>query len=140
MNEFSLEVDAEPGRLRDIACFVEQTLDKLEISEEARGELCMAIDEAVTNIILYGYPAGKGKIRITLTQNNSLITAEIIDQGIPFDPTKQPEPDLSLSLENRPVGGMGIHLIRHLVDGFSYYRANNTNHLILTKKQGGRHE
>ncbi len=136
MSKLSLEKEADFECLKDIAVFVDQALEKWDMTDEARGEFCMAIDEIITNIILYGYPDRKGKISITLTKSEDFITAEISDQGIPFDPTRQPAPDITAPLDERPVGGLGIHLVRNMVDDFRYNRSDNSNYMVLTKKSG----
>jgi anti-sigma regulatory factor (Ser/Thr protein kinase) len=93
----------------------------------------LALEEAVTNVMLYAYPDGKGKVLIEAEKNDKLITFIISDNGIPFDPTSSPEADITLSAEERSIGGLGIHLVRQIMDHISYERKDDTNILTLVK-------
>jgi serine/threonine-protein kinase RsbW len=109
-------------------------------------ELQIALDEIVSNVIKYSWSDGVDHefiVRITVRTDD--VVLEIIDDGAPFDPRRAPEPP-----RRRPAarvshpGGLGIHLIRKLVDGFAYSRIGGRNHTTLTKKfvqaQSGRGE
>jgi anti-sigma regulatory factor (Ser/Thr protein kinase) len=96
-------------------------------------DLCM--EELVTNIIKYGYdePA-QHQIQIDLSLLDGLLVLEIVDDGKPFDPTCLPEPDLDVPLEERQIGGLGIHLVRNYVDSMEYKRQGNQNVTTLKKR------
>jgi len=93
------------------------------------------VEEACTNIIKYAYPAGTGKITISCKlQDNSLVIT-IQDEGVPFDPSSVPLPDLEAEMENRQVGKLGLHLIRNLMDDVSYsFDDKRGNTLVMKKK------
>lgn len=98
-------------------------------------DLNVALDEALSNIIAYGYePGERGDITVRLTSAAGKIVVEIEDAGRPFDPLQAPAPDLSGSLHERIVGGLGIHFIKNLVDEVTYGRIAEHNRLRLSKR------
>ena len=133
MNEFMLETEAVLDNLPHITTFIEDKLKELGVSDDFLAKMGLALDEAVTNVVLYAYPDQKGKVRLTLRKTGDIIAAEIRDQGKPFDPTLAPPPDLAVPLEQRKIGGLGIHLMRKSVDELSYRRENDTNVFTLSK-------
>jgi serine/threonine-protein kinase RsbW len=95
----------------------------------------LAIEELVTNCIKYGYDdTAEHLIEIVVSVTPGRLTLQIIDDGRAFDPSSVPAPDLSQALEDRPVGGLGIHLLRELTDTMSYERRDGANRLTLTKR------
>ena len=85
-------------------------------SDEAIDDLVQATDELVCNVIRHGYRAGSGPVELTLEREGDRLRITIADQAPPVDPTRHPEPRLDLPLEQRPLGGMGVHLARSLTD------------------------
>lgn len=97
------------------------------------GEL--AIEEVVSNIIFYAYPVGGvHQIQVAFEIHNQELTISIRDDGEPFNPLDVPPPDLTTSLEDRKIGGLGIHLVRTAMDEIAYERKNNQNCLLMKKK------
>jgi anti-sigma regulatory factor (Ser/Thr protein kinase) len=96
-------------------------------------DLCM--EELITNVIKYGYeePA-QHQIQIDLSLQDGLLVLEIADDGQPFDPTRIPEPNLDVPLEERQIGGLGIHLVRNYVDSMEYKRQGDQNITTLKKR------
>ena len=115
----SLTVDAAPladlGRIRRFVLDGAETLGADPVTAD---DLVIAIDEAATNVIRYGYRDQPGRISVELELNgNSTLAMRLSDDAPLFDPTTQwPEPDLSLDIGERPFGGMGIHLMRTSTD------------------------
>ena len=98
-------------------------------------QINLAIEEAVVNVMNYAYPTGtKGNITIEVKSNGQEAFFIISDTGKPFDPTAKPEVDTTLSAEDRSIGGLGIHLIRKIMDHINYERSNGHNILTLIKK------
>ncbi len=112
------------------------------VAEEAGIEdpsLCMslnlALEEAVTNVVLYAYPEGtKGEVKIEATCKDELLTFVISDNGVFFDPTAKEDADITLSAEERPIGGLGIFLVKQLMDSVDYQRVDGSNILVLSKR------
>ncbi|MGC9363417.1 MAG: ATP-binding protein [Fidelibacterota bacterium] len=98
--------------------------------------LHLAIDEILTNIISYGYSDKKEHfIDIHYTLEKDYQKLEIIDDSHPFDPADAPEPDVQSDLTERKIGGLGIYLIKNMMDEINYSSKNGKNTLVLTKKR-----
>ncbi len=105
------------------------------IDEKIISNLYLAIDELLTNIIRYGYRDEKDHtIYVRCTIEKELLTLQIEDDSYPFDPNKAPIPDLTNDLENRKIGGLGIYLVKNMMDDVKYVTKNGKNTLTLTKK------
>jgi serine/threonine-protein kinase RsbW len=108
-----------------------------QVSDDAMYLVSLAIEELVTNCIKYGYDdEAPHVVDVVLSVDNGALSIEVIDDGRAFNPLETPTPDLSRALENRPIGGLGIHLLRELADEVTYERRNGTNRLVLTKRIG----
>lgn len=98
-------------------------------------DLNVVIDEALNNIISYGYETdAEGEIAIRLEHRQDEIVVQIEDRGRTFDPLQAASPDLNASLRTRKVGGLGVYFMRSLMDNVSYKRIDGKNRLVLTKK------
>ena len=115
--------------------FIKSVIEKLGIEKSLARQLRLAIEEAVVNVINYAYPTDtEGNITITITSDGNTLYCQIIDAGTPFDPTTKEKTDITLSAEERQVGGLGILLVRELMDSINYERIEGKNVLTLTKK------
>jgi anti-sigma regulatory factor (Ser/Thr protein kinase) len=113
----------------------EAWLAEQHVSSDAVYLARLAIEELVTNCIKYGYDdSNDHTIDIVLAVNGDALKVEVIDDGHAFNPLEVPPPDLSLAVEDRPIGGLGIHLLRALADEVTYERRDRTNRLTLTKR------
>lgn len=109
-------------------------IDGLGIPEELNMPINLALEEIVSNVMLYAYPHDKsGQVFVECTKGESLIFT-VTDSGIPFDPTQKGEVDITLSAEERAIGGLGIHLVRQLMDEVIYNREDDKNVLTLIKR------
>ena len=98
----------------------------------------VSVDELLTNTISYGYDDGaRHRIRMTVRVEGSILVVELSDDGKPYDPTTAPHPDIDAPIEKRPIGGLGVHFVRELMDGFSYRRSGGRNIVTLTKRTTG---
>ena len=97
-------------------------------------DLTLALDEVLTNVIAYAYADhGDHEIVVRLSQQARTLIAEVEDDGRPFNPLEVPPPDLDAALADRPIGGLGLHLVRRVTDGLDYERAAGKNRLVLRK-------
>ena len=113
----------------------EAWLGRHQASPEVSFLVSLAIEELVTNCIKYGYDDdGEHTIEIVLSLADRALTMVVVDDGRAFNPLEAPPPDLSLPIENRPIGGLGLHLLRGLADDLIYERRNGTNRLTLIKR------
>lgn len=124
-------IDAiHPATVQAEAWLVEQ-----QASFEAMYLVSLAIEELVTNCIKYGYSdSSNHTIDFLLSVSDDTLRLDVIDDGSPFNPLEAPRPDLSLAPEKRPIGGLGLHLLRELADDMNYERKDGTNRLSLTKR------
>ncbi len=134
-DEFSLQVAAEVTHLTTIRGFVEKSALTLGGDPAAISHVITAVTEAVTNIILHGYRSRSGSIEIDVNRDRNTLLVHLRDQAPPFDPTTVPPPDLTVPLDKRPAGGLGVHLMRQLVDKMIYrLTPYGSNELILVKE------
>ena len=134
-DELEFRIVNDLAAMADLTEAVGLFVTKHSLPAEAANALYVSIDEAVSNAIAHGYPdGGRGEIGVRLRRRPDSVVLEIEDDGAPFDPLQMPAPDLTLPLEQRPIGGLGIHLIRNLMDEVSYARREGRNVLKLVKK------
>ena len=116
--------------------FVDGVCEAMDIDMGTTLKLNLAIEEAVVNVMDYAYPPDTtGTVTIDAQANKEWLKFIISDNGSPFDPTQKKEVDTTLSAEERSIGGLGIHLVRQIMDSINYERINNTNVLTLMKKR-----
>ena len=115
--------------------FVDEVCENVGFDMSTTFKLNLAIEEAVVNVMSYAYPAGtKGDVDIDAEADDEQLKFVISDSGTPFDPTQKGEVDTTLSAEERGIGGLGIHLIRQIMDTINYERLDGKNVLTLHKK------
>lgn len=131
----SLTLPNDIKTIPQLNVFIDQAAEDAPLPPDLSMSLNLAIEEAVVNVMSYAYPRGThGDVIIDLSVTDQQLTIAIIDQGMPFDPTSQVEADTSLSVEDRPIGGLGIYLVRQLMDSINYERIDGKNVLTLIKK------
>lgn len=135
LKEHNLTLPNDVESIPQLAAFIEAVTEELAIAPQLTMRINLAMEEAVVNVMKYAYPEGTlGQIDISTSFSDGTITFAIKDSGIPFDPTKVSSPDISLPVEERSIGGLGIYLVRELMDEVSYCYKNNHNILTLKKK------
>jgi len=123
------------GDLSVLARKTEELAQEWELPVSLTMNINLVLEEALSNIIYYAFnDNGEHKIRISISFSNNKLTVRIKDDGIPFDPSTQLQPDITLPAVERPVGGLGIFLISKIMDTIYYSREKNLNILTLTKK------
>lgn len=126
------------NRVEEIPClaeFVETICESAGVSHSLMMNLDLALEEAVTNVMLYAYPEGTaGQVEVECMSEDGLLTFQIRDAGAPFDPTQQADADVTLGVQERPIGGLGIFLVRQIMDEVRYERKNDKNVLTLVKR------
>jgi serine/threonine-protein kinase RsbW len=115
--------------------FVQEVAQGMSLASSAIDDLVQAVDEMSANIILHGYRGRPGQIEVAVRPEGGGVAVILRDQAPPFDPTLVPEPDLSLPLDRRPAGGLGIYLSRKLTDGILHRPIpGGGNELTLIKR------
>lgn len=127
---------AKENDLPKVIGFVEETLEKIGCPMKTVTALCVAIEEVFVNIARYAYGDSEGDVKLSVlfSEDDSRVTFRISDRGVPFDPLQKPDPDISLSAEEREIGGLGIFITKKTMDNVSYAYENGENILTMTKK------
>ena len=116
--------------------FMQAVSEHADLGHALSLNLNLALEEAVSNVLLYAYPGeADQKVEIKAMVHEDRIDFTVSDSGIPFDPTVKPDPDLTADLKDRPIGGLGIFLVKRIMDEVSYRRENGKNILSMTKKR-----
>jgi serine/threonine-protein kinase RsbW len=130
-----LTVEAAVGRLADVRATVRAFARDAGADEEGVSDLVQAVDELTCNVIEHGYVGAAGSIQVALVATGDEIRVTIRDAAPPFDPRSVAEPRLDLPLDQRPLGGMGVHLARTLTDGMDHrILPGGGNETTLTKR------
>jgi serine/threonine-protein kinase RsbW len=130
-----LLVNNQINELVRIEVFLQDIGEEWALSESLVLSINLVIEEAFNNIVSYGYDDEcKHTIELCFEKYTEEIKIKIIDDGHEYDPTLKAEPDITLKAEERPVGGLGIYLIKQIMDNVEYKRIENKNYLILTKR------
>ena len=132
-NQEHLTLKNEVEELNKLPEFVESVCEKAGVDIGLVASLNLALEEAVTNVVLYAYQNGEGLVHIDSVYDEKHIEFVITDSGIAFDPTKKEEVDTTLGVEERSIGGLGIHLVRQIMDSVNYERIDDKNVLTLRK-------
>ena len=133
-SERHLLIHNDIQQIPQLADFVETIAAEKHIDHSLTLSLNLALEEAVTNVIMYAYPEGTdGLVDIEAIIREHSLSFVISDSGQAFDPTDQPDADISQSVEERQVGGLGIYLVRSIMDNVSYERSGGKNILSMTK-------
>ena len=132
---FRLTLVNEVEEISKLEGYIKEIASSAGIDPSLAMSLNLALEEAVTNVVLYAYPEGQtGEADILTTVADGVMTIVISDSGVPFDPTKDAkEADITLSAEERPIGGLGVFLVKEIMDTVSYQRTDGKNVLTLTK-------
>jgi serine/threonine-protein kinase RsbW len=128
-----LHITAELTNLERIRHFIEDNTLRLAADENTAYDLAHAVDECATNIIEHGYQGQTGTIELEIDRRGEDLLIVLRDHAPPFDPTSIPPPDLTLPLEKREPGGLGIYLARRMVDECRYRPLTDGNELTLVK-------
>jgi anti-sigma regulatory factor (Ser/Thr protein kinase) len=124
---FAAKVDAVP----DIIDLIASEAGAWGLHPQRLMQLELAVEEAVVNICLYAYEVPPGELLVCIEPGESRFVVELIDEGVPFDPLSAAEPDMLADAAERPIGGLGIFLVRRVMDEVAYLREGSRNVLKL---------
>ena len=134
MKEITLEARIE--NLPALIEFVDGYLEEIACSMKAQMQIDVAVDEIFTNISSYAYTPGVGKATVEITKRDSESQVELtfIDSGVPYNPLEKADPDVTLSAEERQIGGLGIFMVKRTMDEMTYEYKDGKNILTIRKK------
>jgi serine/threonine-protein kinase RsbW len=132
--EFTIELQPSLADLQRVDQAVSEFAGRMGWGEEALFHIRLVLEELIMNVISHGSrPEQPARIVVHLRQEGRDLTMEISDTGIAFDPLQQPPPDLDAAIEDRAIGGLGVHLIRTMMDSVRYRRDGEWNRVSLSK-------
>ena len=130
-----LRLSAETERWGDLEAWLEEKLENADCPPKALFQVCLAAEEVFVNIASYAYGGSTGEARIVLDiSDDHVMTLSFEDSGIQYDPLKKADPDVTLSAEERNIGGLGIFLVKKNMDDVSYAYRDSKNILTMKKK------
>ncbi len=131
-----LDIDARVDNLNKVLEFTDSELEELGCSIKVQTQIDVAVEEIFVNIASYAYTDGTGtaNIRIEYSEEDSTLSITFKDRGIPYNPLEKEDPDVTLSAEERGIGGLGIYMVKKSMDDVIYRYENGYNTLTLVKK------
>jgi len=134
---FELKIGSDIEEIPKVSARLEEVMQASGFSAEAILDTQLAVEEAITNVINHGYKEPGGEIIVSCRISPDRIEVQIMDTAARFDPLSVPEPELDSTIEDRGVGGLGVFLIRQVMDEISYRYENGKNILVLIKRRRG---
>lgn len=133
MKEMTTEASIE--NIAQVTAFVDEQLEELNCPARAQMQIDIAIDELFGNIAQYAYQPGNGPatVRVEVLKEPLAVVITFMDQGIPYDPLKREDPDVTLPIEERETGGLGVYMVKKTMDDVSYEYRDGKNILKIRK-------
>lgn len=132
-----LTIGSEIAEIPRVSDLLEEAMQAHGFSSEETLDTQLAVEEAITNVIVHGYGKAGETVAITCRFEQGFMEIVIADTARPFDPLSLPDPDLDAGMDERRIGGLGVYLIRQVMDTVSYQYKDGRNILTLTKKSAG---
>ncbi len=134
MKELTLEARTE--NIAFVTAFIDAELEQLDCPMKQQMQIDVAADELFANIAHYAYTpeTGNAVVQFDYDPLSAMVSITFIDQGIPFNPLDNAEPDVTLAAENRKIGGLGIFIVKKTMDDIHYWRVDGQNHLCVRKR------
>lgn len=131
----SIELAATIENLDQSLDFVVDGIVSAGVDKKMAGKIRLACEEVFVNVIHYAYPEKQGNMLVSydLSGDGKELLIRVEDKGIPFNPLEKEDPDVELPLEERQIGGLGIFMVRNIMDELSYAREEDTNILVMRK-------
>ncbi len=135
LKEHILSVSASTEHLSQIRDFVANYAHAFGFTDDEVGDIRLAVDEAYTNVVKHAYRYDSSKqVHIKIGSNDKEFWISITDYGLPYDPSTYVEPNIKQSIKNKRRGGVGIYLIRKLMDKVEYKKSGLSNEIVMKKK------
>jgi len=131
----TLTVRADIHEIPRVSGAIEETMRTAGFPDEAILDVQLAVEEAIANTIVHGFRGATGEVTVTIHVAEDMVTARVEDRAPPFDPLSLPEPNRESDLAERHIGGLGIYLMRRVVDEVTYQYVEGKNVLTLIKKK-----
>lgn len=129
-----ITVPARVGCLGDVLDFLCGHMDEAGINSAGQNSIALAAEEIFVNIASYAYPSGQGDVTIRVRAEADKVTLKFLDSGKPYNPLSHKDPDTALAAEERQIGGLGIYLVRKMMDSARYQYRSGRNTLTIVKR------
>ena len=131
-----ITVPAEAAALETVNAFIQEKLESINCPKRAKMQMMLAVEEIFVNISSYAYhpEVGLAEVGVDVNGDPSTVTIRFLDQGRPFNPLEKPDADITLSAQEREIGGLGILLVKKIMDQVDYAYENGKNILIIKKE------
>ena len=134
-NTVRVAVQQEIAEVQRVSGVFADLCRQCQVPPDTEGDVSLALEEALINVILHGCADEKPHdIQVCFSIESTEIILELEDDGIPYNPLNAPPPDLDVPIEQRKIGGLGVHLMKNLVDHLEYHYENGRNRLTMTKQ------
>ena len=131
-----LKVAAKTESLDQVNEFIDSFLEAHGCQMKTQMQIDLSVEEIFVNIANYAYPEGPGEAELCISEEDGVVSITFIDFGIPYNPLQRADPDITLSAEDRPIGGLGIFLVRKNMDSVHYRHEDGKNVFTVTKRIG----
>ena len=129
-----LTTKAKTENLDEVLDFIDEALEDLGCNMKTVNQINIAAEEIFVNIAHYAYGNGEGDAKITVSEKDGQVDISFADRGTPYNPLERADPDVTLSAEEREIGGLGVFLVKKLMDGVSYEYKDGCNIFTMSKK------
>jgi serine/threonine-protein kinase RsbW len=128
-----ITVAAAIDQLDNVQNFISEQLEFVDCPVKESTQISIAIDEIISNIVYYAYPGSNGNVEVSCDASADRVTIVIEDSGIPYNPLEKEDPNVTLSAEERDIGGLGIFMVKKTMDEVFYEYKNKKNIITITK-------
>lgn len=125
---------ASRDQLTAAIAFIEEELEKIDCPMKTVMQIDICVEEMFINVASYAYDGEGGEIALSVDEANDTVSITLTDDGMPFDPLAKDDPDITLSAEERSIGGLGIFMVKKSMNEVHYERQDNKNIFTMTKK------
>lgn len=125
---------ASDSELMNVTAFIEEELEKVECPMKLVIQFTVSLEEIFVNVAHYGYPDKEGTVEVTTNFEDDMFSITFVDSGIPFDPLAKEDPDITLSADERTIGGLGIFMVKKYMDVVAYEYKDGKNVFCMKKK------
>ena len=129
-----INVPADVGYLDEVSKFVNDAISIIKANDKFNNSIHIAVEEIFVNIAHYAYPSGDGYVIVCVDIADNNVSIKFIDGGTPYNPLEKSDPDTTLSADERSIGGLGIFMVKKLMDSMNYHYENDNNILTISKK------
>lgn len=133
MSMRELDIEAKTENLDQVLAFVDEELEKYGCGMKTQMQIDIAVEEIFVNIAHYAYHPAVGKATIRIEVTDGTVSLTFIDNGVPYDPLAKEDPDITLSAEERQIGGLGIFMVKKSMDDVKYEYKDGSNILTFSK-------